>query len=96
MVIMRFETDHTAEVMGRLAKYVVLTRGHEGCRNVDFVASAVVEGRLVIVQKWDSVEHQKAHFNSDDMVSMAGDISPLLRQAPDIDLYEGLSMHDLN
>ncbi len=96
MVIMRFETDHLAETTNRLSAYVVATRGHAGCRNVDFVGSAIVEGRLAIVQKWESVEDQQAHFDSEDMVSMARDISPLLRQTPDIDLYDGLSMHDLN
>ncbi len=96
MVIMRFETDHVEAVTNRLSAYVVATRGHPGCRNVDFVVSAIVDGRLVIVQKWESVENQQSHFDSDDMVSMASDVSELLRTAPDIDLYDGLSMHDLN
>jgi len=96
MVIMRFEADDIERVMARLGEYVVSARGHDGCRNIDFVASAIVDGRLVIVQKWESVEHQQAHFDSKDMVTMARDISPMLRQAPDIDLYDGLSMHDLN
>jgi len=95
MVIMSFRTQQPAELLDVLASYVVASRGQAGCRNMDLVASATNEDRIAIVQKWDSVEAQKAHFNSAEMVAMAGAGTPLLTEAPDIDLFDGVSMHDL-
>lgn len=95
MVTMAFHTDDPSELTSVLAKYVVLSRTHPGSRNIDLVASVTTPGRLLIVQKWDSVETQQAHFDSDHMVEMAKACEGLLNRPPDIDLYEGISMHDL-
>ena len=95
MVILRFETDHAAQLASVLSKYVVLSRSHRGCHNIDFVSSSTSPGRLVIVEKWDSAEVQQAHFDSLEMVEMAQACEGLLSRAPDIDLFEGVSMHDL-
>ena len=69
-----------------LAKYVVLTRGHPGCRNVDLVASVTHPGRFLVIEKWDSPEAQRAHLDSADMVEMAEACHGLLAEPPDIDL----------
>ena len=39
-----------------LARYVVMTRGVDGCRNVDLVMSATQGGRFLVIEKWDSAE----------------------------------------
>ena len=78
-----------------LAKYVVLSRGHAGCRNIDLCASATSPGRFVIIEKWESPEAQRAHFDSTEMVEMAKACDGLLTQPPQIDLLEGISAHDL-
>lgn len=95
MVTLRFQTDQREELMAVLAKYVVVSRGRPGCRNIDFVSSATTPGSLLIVEKWDSAADQRAHFDSPEMVEMAQRCSGLLSQPPDIDLHEGISMHDL-
>ena len=95
MVILGFHTERPEELMEVLARYVVLSRGHPGCRNIDYVASITDPGRLMVVEKWESLESQRAHFDSDQMVSMARESVPLLNAEPDIDLFEGISMHDL-
>lgn len=84
-----------ATLIDVLAKYTVLSRGAPGCRNVDLVASMTRPGRFVIVQKWDSMEDQQAHFDSDVMVEMATACTGLLSEPPNIDLHEPVSMHDL-
>jgi quinol monooxygenase YgiN len=78
-----------------LAKYVVVSRGHPGCRNIDLCQSVTQPDRFVIVQKWESPEAQRAHFDSPEMVGMAQACEGLLKQRPAIDLLEGLSAHDL-
>ncbi len=95
MVILDFESDHLGDLLDVLARYVVATRGEPGCRNIDLVVSSTREGRVVVVEKWDSVETQQAHFDSANMVAMATATVPLLRRSPDIDLFDGVSMHDL-
>ena len=82
-------------LLGVLSKYVVLSRQHPGCRNIDLCASVTTPNRFLIVQKWESPEAQQAHFDSSDMVEMAQSCRGLLAQAPTIDLLEGISAHDL-
>jgi quinol monooxygenase YgiN len=95
VVTMRFDASDTAALHGVLSKYVVLTRMVAGCRNVDLCASVTNPGRLLIIQKWDDPDAQRAHFDSDLMIEMAQSCAGLLAAAPDIDLWDGLSAHDL-
>jgi len=78
-----------------LAKYVVLSRQQPGCRNIDLAASALTPGRFVLVEKWETPDAQRAHFDSAEMVEMAQAASPLLTGPPELDLLEAVSAHDL-
>jgi quinol monooxygenase YgiN len=78
-----------------LSKYVVLSRGHAGCRNIDLCASVTTPSRFVIIQKWESLDAQRAHFDSPEMVEMAQACNGLLTGPPAIDLLDGISAHDL-
>lgn len=95
VVTMRFDAADEEALLAVLSKYVVLTRMTAGCRNVDLCASVTVAGRHLIVQKWDDAAAQRAHFDSPLMVEMARNCTGLLRDAPDIDLWDGVSAHDL-
>jgi quinol monooxygenase YgiN len=96
IVTMVFQASDADALLPVLSKYVVVSRGHEGCRNIDLCASVATPGRFVIIEKWDSPEAQRAHFDSADMVEMAGACAGLLARPPDIDLLDGISAHDLN
>lgn len=95
MVTMTFDARDAQQLQSVLAKYVVVSRGHPGCRNIDLALSATAPDRFVIVQKWDSPDAQRAHFDSADMVSMAQACDGLLAGPPQIDLLEPVSAHDL-
>lgn len=95
MVTMAFDAADLERLQSVLAKYVVLSRGHEGCRNIDLCASATTPGRLVIVQKWESAAAQQAHFDSPEMVEMAASCAGILVRPPEIDLLDAISAHDL-
>jgi quinol monooxygenase YgiN len=95
IVTMRFDASDPAAMGSILAKYVVLTRMQHGCRNVDLCASVTHPGRYLIVQKWDSPDAQRAHFDDAVMVEMARACSGVLTSPPDIDLWDGASAHDL-
>jgi len=95
VVTLRFDAARPERLVLVLAKYVVLSRMHPGCRNVDLCASISTPGRFLIVEKWESPAAQRAHFDSADMVEMAEACRGLLSQAPEIELLEGVSAHDL-
>ena len=92
---MVFEASDPERLMGVLSKYVVLARMQDGCRNIDLCQSVTAASRFLIIQKWESPEAQQAHFDSEEMVEMARACTGLLSQPPSIDLFEGLSAHDL-
>lgn len=95
IVTMRFDAADAGTLLAVLAKYVVLTRMQPGCRNVDLCASVTQPGRYLLIQKWDSADAQRVHFDSEVMVEMAQACTGLLTVAPDIDLWDGPSAHDL-
>ena len=95
VVTMRFDASDDAALLAVLAKYVVLTRMEAGCRNVDLVSSVTHPGRHLVIEKWESPDHQRAHFDSASMVDMAAACNGVLARAPDIDLWDATSAHDL-
>ncbi|MEQ1700099.1 MAG: antibiotic biosynthesis monooxygenase [Ilumatobacteraceae bacterium] len=95
IVTMRFDAADAGALLAVLSKYVVLTRMHAGCRNIDLCSSVTHPGRYLLIQKWESGEAQRAHFDSAEMVEMARSCAGLLTGPPDIDLWDGPSAHDL-
>lgn len=96
IVTMVFDAADADSLLGVLSKYVVLSRTHPGCRNIDLCASVTTPGRFVVVEKWATPDAQRAHFDSDAMVEMATACRGLLHHPPAIDLLEGVSAHDLD
>lgn len=83
------------ELAGVLARYVVLSRGEQGCRNIDLCRSQTRPGRFLIVEKWGSADAARAHLDSGAMVDMAKACRSLLDHKPEIDLFDSVSAHDL-
>jgi quinol monooxygenase YgiN len=96
MVTMIFDALDPERLQSVLARYVVLSRGHPGCRNIDLAMSTMQPNRFVVIQKWERPEDQQAHFDSADMVTMAEGCAGLLSGPPVIDLLEPISAHDLH
>jgi quinol monooxygenase YgiN len=78
-----------------LARYVVLSRAHAGCRNIDLVASLTEPGRFLVYEKWESLDDQHDHMASPEMSEMANAARPLLARAPELGLFAAVSAHDL-
>ncbi|MDG2263177.1 MAG: antibiotic biosynthesis monooxygenase [Actinomycetota bacterium] len=96
LLTMTFVASDADALLGNLSKYVVLTRGVGGCRNIDLCASVARPGVFVVIEKWESEEHARDHVNSQLMIEMANSCQGILTEAPEIDLLEGISAHDLN
>ena len=71
MVTMTFDAADPTRLQSVLAHYVVVSRGHAGCRNIDLALSSTTPDRFVIIQKWETPQAQRAHFDSAAMVEMA-------------------------
>jgi quinol monooxygenase YgiN len=95
IVSLVFDAAEPERLAAVLAKYVVVARGEPGCRNIDLTASISRPGRFVIVEKWESPEAQRAHFDAPSMVEMAESCRHLLTRPPEIDLLDPISAHDL-
>ncbi|HVW32458.1 MAG TPA: antibiotic biosynthesis monooxygenase family protein [Acidimicrobiia bacterium] len=78
-----------------LARYVVMSRAADGCRNIDLVVSLTRPERFLVYEKWATPEDQAAHLASGVTETMAAAAQPLLAGPPSLDLYEGVSAHDL-
>jgi quinol monooxygenase YgiN len=92
----RTADDGSAErLLAVLANYVVRSRGHPGCRNIDLCASRTEPGRFLVIEKWETPGAQRQHFDSPEMVEMAEACLGLLARRPAIDLLAGISAHDL-
>ena len=96
MVTLVFDALDAEQLQSVLARYVVVSRGHPGCRNIDLAMSTTQPNRFVIVEKWERPEDQRAHFDSADMVTMAESCAGLLSAPPQIDLLDPISAHDLH
>jgi quinol monooxygenase YgiN len=95
IVTMTFDAADPGALIAVLSKYVVVSRGHAGCRNIDLCGSVTTPNRFLIIEKWESPVAQQVHFDSSEMVEMATACTGLLTKPPGIELFEGLSAHDL-
>lgn len=95
MVTLVFEATDGARLLDALARYVVVSRGHDGCRNIDLCHSVTRPERFVVIEKWASTAEQRAHLDSPPFVELAESCAGLLTGPPEIDLLDGLSAHDL-
>jgi quinol monooxygenase YgiN len=99
LIVVTMAFDATAATDERLrqllAKYVVIARDEPGCRNIDLVASATQPNRYLLIEKWESPEAQRMHFDAAPMVELAEGCRGLLAGPPRIDLHDPISAHDL-
>ena len=95
IVSLVFDASEPEALAAVLAKYVVVARGAPGCRNIDLCASVSRPGRFVVIEKWESPETQRTHFDSVEMIQMADACQGLLQRPPEIDLLDPISAHDL-
>jgi len=95
IVSLVFDASDPDALAAVLAKYVVVSRGAPGCRNIDLTASVSRPGRFVVIEKWESPDAQRDHFDSAEMIEMADACRGLLTRPPEIDLLDPISAHDV-
>lgn len=95
IVTMSFDASEMGSLVAFLAKYIVLTRMEQGCRNVDMIVSDTRPNRIMVIEKWESPAAQQTHFGGATMVEMATSCTGILTGPPDIDIWQSMSAHDL-
>lgn len=95
IVTLTFQGIDPSALASTLAKYVVVSRMADGCRNIDLCASVTEPGTYLVIEKWESPAAQRAHFDSDEMVELAHSCGGILAGPPRIELWDGDSAHDL-
>ncbi|MHB8671305.1 MAG: putative quinol monooxygenase [Acidimicrobiales bacterium] len=95
VMTMAFEATHEERLGAVLAAYVVTSRGQPGCLNIDLCASVTRPGRYLVLEKWATRDAQRQHLDSPAAVEMAAACSGLLVRPPEVDLWDGISAHDL-
>jgi quinol monooxygenase YgiN len=84
------------ELLAHLSRYVVISRGEPGCRNIDLLGSATTPGRVVVIEKWGSAAAQRAHFDGPALLSLAEEARRLDAPRPAFDLLDGISAYDVS
>jgi quinol monooxygenase YgiN len=95
LVTMRFDVADEVRFVDAVSRYVVMSRSHDGCRNVDLCRSISSAGGWLIVQKWGDPAAQRAHLDHPDTVAFARSCEGVLRGPPAFELLQGVSAHDL-
>lgn len=78
-----------------LARYVVLSRMEDGCRNVDLVSSITVPGLFMVWEKWESHDHRRVHFDGPVTRQLAEAVAELVAEPPQFDVFDAVSAHDV-
>jgi len=89
------ETGKEDQLAYALARYVVLARMEEGCRNIDLVTSVTVPGMFMVWEKWESPSHRQRHFENRTASDLADAVRDLVREPPQFDIFDAISAHDL-
>jgi quinol monooxygenase YgiN len=96
LVTMRFDVADEAAFLDAVSRYVVMSRSHAGCRNVDLCRSVSAPGSWSIIQKWVDPASQRGHLDHPDTVAFARACAGVLVRPPVLELLEGISAHDLH
>jgi quinol monooxygenase YgiN len=97
VVVARFQAaaNKEGDVAAVLSRYVVVSRGHEGCLNMDLLESEADPSLFMVVQKWASQDDRDRHFSSEDAVRMAESMRGIVTQAPEGVPFAPVSAYDL-
>ena len=87
--------DKSHQLGYALARYVVMSRMEDGCRNIDLVSSVTVPGFFMVWEKWDSHDHRQAHFEGPTARALAESVQSLVAEPPRFDIFDAISAHDL-
>ena len=58
---LRIKPESVAEAMGTVESVLADTRAFPGCLGVDVLVDSQDEAHLLVIEKWESIEHDQAY-----------------------------------
>jgi quinol monooxygenase YgiN len=88
----RFKPDVVEQVHGALSRTLAVTRQFDGCRRIDVLVDDADPSRYLLVEVWDSMEHDAAYRAFRASPDGASELGPLLAAPPVLTYYSATSI----
>jgi quinol monooxygenase YgiN len=88
----RFKPEVLDNVPGALSRTLAVTRRFDGCQRIDVLVDDSDPGRYLLVEVWDSMEHDAAYRAFRASPDGASELGPLLAAAPVLTYYSATSI----
>jgi quinol monooxygenase YgiN len=86
----RFKPDVVDHVPDALSRTLAVTRTFDGCQRIDVLVDSEDQTRYLLVEVWESMEHDTAYREFRASPGGASELGPLLA-APPVLLYYSLT-----
>jgi len=86
----RFKPEVIDQVPDAISRTLAVTRKFDGCQRIDVLADSEDPSRYLLVEMWDSMEHDAAYREFRASPAGASELGPLLA-APPVVMYYSLT-----
>jgi quinol monooxygenase YgiN len=83
----RFKPDVLDQVPDAMSRTLAVTRKFDGCRHIDVLVDNEDPSRYLLVEVWDSMEHDEAYREFRASPAGASELGPLLTAPPVVMYY---------
>lgn len=87
---LEFKADALGDAKTVMDRVLGETRAFDGCEGIEILVDQKNEARWVVVEKWQSAEHDKAYRKFRAGEGAITDLGPLLAGAPKLTHYTSL------
>lgn len=88
----RFKPEILDQVQGALSRTLAVTREFAGCQRIDVLVDDSDPSRYLLVEVWDSMEHDAAYRAFRATPDGASELGPMLAAAPALTYYSATSI----
>jgi quinol monooxygenase YgiN len=83
----RFKPEVVDQVPGAMSRTLAVTREFDGCQRIDVLVDNEDPSRYLLVEVWDSMEHDEAYREFRASPAGASELGPLLTAPPVVMYY---------
>ena len=83
----RFKPEVIDQVPDAISRTLAVTRKFDGCQRIDVLADSEDPSRYLLVEVWDSMEHDEAYRKFRASPAGASEVGPLLAAPPVVMYY---------
>lgn len=82
-----FDAEHQDAIVAAAAVMRTATLQEEGCITYEFFRDLTADGRLAVIEEWESADHLAAHFETDHMAAWRAATAPANPTARNVTRY---------